>query len=573
MPKDDEVTDYLLPADNHLGLGQPVSWTPFQNAAPAALKAGQKLDSDTVTPLVPEPAGTGTPLAPQMAKGDNSIMEGLKPIKQAEATARNKGFGVISHQLTEDQARVKKAFDAEGIEPGTLQPWNHEQQKEKFTTAPLKQFSSLGVVFAVVASAFTKKPMINALSGATAALGAIKEGDEKNYQQAFDSWKENTSLALKRQNIQHQQYEDAGKLMDTNMTAGNAQMRMLAAKFGDQQMLHFLNNGMNKEAFDLIEQRNKAATGTAEAAQKMTDVNMRQWAMESWLAENKAKGVTPSSEQIMTKYNQIFGSRAGQSLATTNAQTIETRTNEIMAEHPEMSPGQARVQATKEVSQAGGHGGAGGNQNLTRDRQIAAAVATKLDELRQTMPEGKAQEEAAKYGAKLKAESTPTPPGAADKLKSLSDRYKYANDTIRDIENLMKNNKMITGLGGRIMRPKEIIGEALGKKDGAPYKQFESKIAMLQEWAGRLLNESASRPLAQEESRIVAIVPGMSLGSTVEHTTAQMEELAKLFTTMQANVDRRINNSWTPTPAGEVSKDEKSASKTEQPWLNDPVKK
>ena len=81
-------------------------------------------------------------------------------------------------------------------------------------------------VAAVIASAFTKAPATNAIEGMAGAINAIKEGNESASNRAYESYKQNTKLALDRQKIQHEQYQDATALMASNMAAGQAKMQM-----------------------------------------------------------------------------------------------------------------------------------------------------------------------------------------------------------------------------------------------------------------------------------------------------------------------------------------------------------
>src|SRR5262245_60215328 len=86
-------------------------------------------------------------------------------IKKREAEANRQTMGTLLGRLEEDRKRQKEALDRTGIGPGDLQPWNYEQEKAKYTTGALEQFGSLGSVFAVLASAFTRTPMVNSLNG------------------------------------------------------------------------------------------------------------------------------------------------------------------------------------------------------------------------------------------------------------------------------------------------------------------------------------------------------------------------------------------------------------------------
>lgn len=159
-------------------------------------------------------------------------------------------------RMEEDRARMIKANEASGVESGNLRPWDADAAREKFRTDPLESFGSLGSVFAMIASAFTHAPMTNALNASAAAMHAIKDGNDAEYEKAFRAFKENNDLVVKRHAMMQQQYNNAAKLMDTDMTSGRIELQNAATKYGDQQLLTLLNAGMDKEVFDLLHSRN-----------------------------------------------------------------------------------------------------------------------------------------------------------------------------------------------------------------------------------------------------------------------------------------------------------------------------
>lgn len=190
---------------------------------------------------------------------DSSAIADLTKLKRQQIGEESKVIDKTNANIDRDQARMERAFKAEGIEPETLKPWNANKEHEKFESDPIQGIGSVGGLFAVIASAFTKAPATNAIEGMAGAINAIKEGNEAAYNRAFESYKQNTKLALDRQKIQHEQYQDATSLMATNMAAGQAKMQNLAAKFGDQNTLMLLEHGMNKELFEMQDARAKAA--------------------------------------------------------------------------------------------------------------------------------------------------------------------------------------------------------------------------------------------------------------------------------------------------------------------------
>lgn len=193
-----------------------------------------------ITDLVGEPA-TMRP----------DIQAGLVKIKKDESEARERIYDATNERIERDRGRMEHAYEASAAGPGAMPPeWNADQEKAKRTTGLMEAFGSPAMVFATLASAFTRQPMINSLNAGAAALNAIHAGDQKSYDEAHAAWKENTDLALKRHNMEREAFQDAMSLMQTNLAAGRTQAEQVALKFQDQRALFLLRNGMDKEFMD-----------------------------------------------------------------------------------------------------------------------------------------------------------------------------------------------------------------------------------------------------------------------------------------------------------------------------------
>src|SRR5258705_6051313 len=219
--------------------------------------------TDVIEREAPERPSTVVPAAePRQSLGEligtpPGLSEKRTDLQRQKIDIQERFFGQTEQQLDQDRARIQKAFDATGIETGTMQQCDSDKMREKFRTDPLEAFGSLGSVFAMVASAFTRAPMENALNGAAAAMNAVKAGDQQEFERAYAAWKENNALALQRHNIMQQRYSDALQLMNTDMSAARAKMQMLATSFDDRQLLTFMEAGMDKEMLETIHKRNQ----------------------------------------------------------------------------------------------------------------------------------------------------------------------------------------------------------------------------------------------------------------------------------------------------------------------------
>ena len=164
-------------------------------------------------------------------------------------------------QMAQDRQKMAQSYDLEAADARdpALRPWNAEQEKARYIRGPMENFGSVGMIFAMAASAFTRTPMISALNAGAAAMQATAQSDEKAYKQAFDAWKSNSDLALKRFDMERNLYEDANKLLTTDMGLWKQKSLMLAAQFDNQKMRIMLENGMDKEVLDAQAAQFKAA--------------------------------------------------------------------------------------------------------------------------------------------------------------------------------------------------------------------------------------------------------------------------------------------------------------------------
>ncbi len=171
----------------------------------------------------------------------------------------------IGSQLRDDTARHQKdleeSWNYERAAAGdpALRPWNADDERAKRVRGPMEQFGSVGFIFAMAASAFTRSPMTSALNAGAAAMTAIREGDEKSYKSAYEAWKDNSNLALKRFDMEHRLYEDANQLLTTDMNLWKTKTAMIAAQFNDQTTLAMLNEGLYPQVVEMKEKLAESA--------------------------------------------------------------------------------------------------------------------------------------------------------------------------------------------------------------------------------------------------------------------------------------------------------------------------
>ncbi len=496
-------------------------------------------------------APTPSPSAPDAGGASlDSLTKGLANTQREKIAATDKVASGIEGQLGADQARVQKAFKDEGFSPNDLKPWNEEQESAKRRTDPIAAFGSFGSVFGILASAFTHAPMENALNASAAAMTAIKDGDALGYERAKDAWEKNNKLALDRHKIQHEAYQDAVTLMQTNLGAGEAKMRMLASKFGDQKTLMLLDAGLSEDAMKLMESRNKLATSMQENSNAMILENAKMSRLFA-LGYDKNNPQTPESQEAYKTFVQ-------EQADVKRAERGGFQGDESRAVQELVDQGMSRVDAIKQVRDAS-KGGAGSHRQPKPEE--AEIVRRRDEKVKAGMEPAQAYAEAVQ--AVKRSGAVPTA-NRMDDLDSKINRIDYMKSTIDKTIDLLKKHKAITGLGGTVTRPMEAIGNVFGSNE-TDRKQFERYIAELQEWAPRVLTDSNGRPLSAEAGKIASIIAGLKIGDTSANTARAYAELVPLLDRIQGDLKKRFGG---PTSSAAPATEEKTKPKPR--WMTAP---
>src|SRR5713226_7925191 len=189
-------------------------------------------------------------------KSVSGLVSSLTDLKRQKVQSDTKLSAESDAQQAKDRTRREQAFAQEGVAAAELpRPWDAEKEHKRWESDPIEGFGSAGGLFAMVASAFTKAPMENAINGMAGAINSIKEGNEKGYERAYEAFKTNVKLADQRFKTQHELYSDALSLGTADQVASDAKLRNAATKFGDSQMLMLAEHGMIKEVYELMAAR------------------------------------------------------------------------------------------------------------------------------------------------------------------------------------------------------------------------------------------------------------------------------------------------------------------------------
>lgn len=525
------------------------------------------------------------------------VSEGLAGL-QRDKLARTEAVAERTFAgLDQDRTRALRAYEASGVGPNDVRPWNAEAEWKDRNSDPLERFGSLASVVGILGAAFTHQPLTNSLNASAAAMEAIKAGDAESYKRAHEAWKDNSELVIKRAQMMHQHYQDAVELMKTDMVAGEAKMRVVANQFGDKQALFLTEHGMNADLMTLIEKRNKANLDYAEhmpaamqAAEKTADLmeSTRDipkgspeyaQAVHEWNARwdpyaTRRAGQTGADQEFIRHYyaekpnstteefTQAFGEfKRGQKPEKTLTPDQEF-VQRFFAEHPDANT----VDFAKAYDDFKAKQKPAGNAPV---RTPGRAQQEEIDRRTKEYEAAGMDHQAAFNRATKEVKTVSAPPITGNKREQLEghvQQYDNAVDIIDKSTKVLEKYVGAAGIAGRITRTKERIGNIFGSND-TDRVQFMRDIERLQAMAPQLLLDRAGRPLSAEAAKITDIVAGINAGDTTANTMRALRDLKAVLRKMQGDAKGRLDGK-TEAPAAEPA----PPSNAEAPWLNDPVK-
>lgn len=545
--------------------------------------------------MAPPPAASSPGIADfaKVPEGLKSDLIGAVRGKQAAVADVN---AQTDRRVEEDRTRALQ-LGATGVGPESeIKPWDAKAKAQEYSHDPLDSFGSFASIFAITASAFTKAPFENALNGSAAAINAIKAGDEKGYERAYTAWKDNNELAIKRANLQHQKYQEAMDLMKTDMNRGAAKALAVAAQFDDQKTIALIQNGMIPEFFQTQAAAAQATQGMSKAHEAiiadegMTFRNNAMRGMEDFKsgdpvrmlrAFNVAQGLTKSNEQeAMLRFIQEnpkatadeYAAQAAkirrpmtpqQELVARQVQSVDDLTQKYIDEG--MGEADAGKRALEETMAATKHGSGGGL--VTEPRLRAQDIDSKTKEYEKA---GMTHDEARKKAVQEanKTFEKPLSPGQADKIQQAEQRITRLRETTHEVEAMLAKTGALTGLGGKVTRPAEVVGNWFGKNETAR-ADFKERIAYMRLLAIRALTEANGRGLKAEADLITSVLPGLEPGSTTQNTVSAYRNLDKIFERMNKDLAERGNRGYgdPPPTAGAPS-----APSSRPAWMDAPLK-
>lgn len=554
------------------------------------------VESATETNTGPPPAAPGGDFASDFDK----LAKDLATNKRQQVAEETHVADENVKTLEADRARMKTYFDRAGVGPDDIQKWDARAEKQKYETNPLESFGSLASVFGIMASAFTKTPMANALNASAAAMNAVRARDDEAYNRAFEAYKTNMDLAIKRHQMMHEDYQDAVTLMSTDMQVGEAKLRQLAAKYGDKQAQLMLDHGMSIELFQMMDARQRAMQSMITTNEAITKGKIQDQVLESdprwhsknvdekyqafidsrrmdiktsvdqqmfdriWHSEEMSK--TPPVEK-MALFNRQWGEyNQAKYRGTMGERSMMPIVQDVAAEHPDWSPGQVMLEAERRTSAA-----KKATPHPTMSGEQADLIEKKKVELKKDHPDWsdtKVAEEAIKFAKQ--AAATPITGNKREQIESHIQQYGESINTIDKVIARLHKYAFAAGAPGYATRLEERLGNLLGGNE-TDRVQMARDIDYLQLAAPRLLLDTNGRPLSAEAAHVKSIIAGLNMGDTTANTIRALQEVKQRYERLREGNRERIGEAPGGAPVETPPTSENPAAA--QPWLQAPLRK
>lgn len=429
-------------------------------------------------------------------------------IKREEMAAKERITGEEDARLAQHRKVMDARFAQTGVNPDDFKPWDQSAAQEKYRHDPVQEFGSLGSVFAMMASAFTNRPMENALLGSAAAINAAKEGKTLEFERAYKAWQDNTNLAIKRQTMQHQSYSDALSMVNSDMSIAQQRMQTAATMYGDKQMLGLMDAGLWDKVIELADKRE-------DVKKKMVSnqglLMLENFKMETMMGDPRYKAPpgSPQRMDLAREMNETFGGKAHDPQAEYS--------RKVLRENPEITSDDYNEKMDAWTSK-----NSEGNLLIGDRLKKKAIIAETNRNIEAGMPTDKAY-----YAAEQTvAENLP---GKVKERKeaivSSTNLIDKALEVLRSEKDKGEGSLNPTGFKGMLMRP----GETLGLVKGQSAHEYEALVRTLQQTLGAAMPGHAKSKLnMKDRSDWDTIVPGLGRYANIDASIEELERLKKI---------------------------------------------
>src|SRR5215469_6334488 len=478
----------------------------------------------------------------------------------------------------EFERKMKRLNAAIGHDADNLHPWNADWEMAARKHDLWEQFGSPGLHVAMIGSAFTAMPMVSALNAGAAAMNAINQGDIDGYDKAFDAWKQNTELVLKRMRVEQDEFNNIDKLRNSNLTRWREELALKMDQFGDRRKRAMLDAGLddevikaikaqedlygqietnykdhlkNKALFDEVQRQLEINGGNffaayTEAAKKLNEAEYAGRYGQSLTAQQQAK-----INERQTQWDAANPPKADESTDDYNKRreaahddiTRQVVTSYHPLEERKLNLGEWKAQedkrhheATEAVSQGKLSVDQARQQEDARHKQVmddiaAGRLAKEVTAEVEKERHDKAMEEIQKLS------KTQLTPNKAAELRIASDRYRTGIETIDKLLSMIQKHVGAVGAAGYATRAAESMSNVIAGSNATDRKEIERLINELQMLTPRLITESTSRPMASEHEHVSSVVGGLRAGDTRPNVLRNLQDLRGQLVTIKGKMD------------------------------------
>ena len=472
---------------------------------------------------------------PDATKG---LTDQLSGIERQRGAAEQKQLGELSGQMARDRAQMETAFHAEAQSANSIPPqWNADQERKERETGPIESFASIGSIFGLLASAFTKTPLTSALNASAAAMNSIHQHDEEGYKSAYEAWKENTALALKRFGMEREMFEDTNKLISTDLEGWKIKQLAIAAQFDNKKAIAMLDAGMDDKIIEMQAAQVRAAEGVIKAREDWETYDIKRTIFKAQTqAWDKDHPDAKPQERAKARLDILQGVGTDRY----NVQENLLRDFRLQKGEKTSAEDEADFLAQHNVGRIGGAGGA-----PTKEKEVARRVANFVKK----NPDATDDEVDAEHDKAEKEVADSAQPSMTPHDRSVTQRdvvqYDQAIDTIHAAIKTLQTYQFSAGLAGKATRGAERIENIFGSNQTAR-DQFMRDIQFIRANAGKLLFDRSGRPLAADSERINDIIGGISMGDTTANSITSLQTALKRLEELQSNRKQQLQGDWTP---------------------------
>jgi hypothetical protein len=470
----------------------------------------------------------------------------------------------LNSRLDRDRAQRDRAFAAESADINAIpKMWDADKERQNRISDPIANFGSIGSIFALVASAFTKTPMTSALNGAAAAMNAIHEHDEEGYKSAYQAWKDNTELAFKRFDMERSLFEDTNKLIDTDINQWKVQTLAQAAQFDNKKVIAMLDAGLFPE---IIEIQNSMIEGRIKgqvAKEKFEDYNAKHDVVNSMYQSNleanpsapQIPGANPKQQKEADRayykdhpasrpeFQALYRYYALEKVKNNFKNEPDKILNDAMLEAAAQGRALSHDEQTDILNKASRYGANGGGGAPTKQKEIYR----RWQEAVKAHPEWGEDEKEQAYDQASRDVADASQPTMTPKMKVDTERnIDQYNEALTKIDTNIKSleaHAAEAGLAGKATRMGERVGNVFGN-NSTDREQFMRDIQFLRTGAQKLLFDRAGRPLAADADRINDIIGGLSAGDTTANTLRSLREVKKVLDRLKESQQKQLGGKW-----------------------------